>query len=502
MSDDALTRQDPTRDAARDGESVDEADLPGFDTAEESAEGSRTGGTFSRRLSFAFATVAAITALLAAVLISAVWNYQFDQYLRGNLQRIADQMAHVAEQAYPRYGGWTLQTLSVIPRFGSIQGVAIQIVDDTGTIIYDDATMGAAAQNAAATGQDAMAEGVVLRPKGPVASSPVDVNGEQVGAVRVWAYGSGAVLTDRDAQFKRGSFAALTIAAFVAICLASIAGFWYAKRLVRPITRITQTAQALRSGDRDARTGLEGDDEIAELGRTFDEMADAIEADRELERRLTADVAHELRTPLQAIQATVEAMQDGVLPADEERLGTVRDETVRLARLADAILELTRLERGSLPFDLRRIDLAAPVRSAVDTHAALIDSRDIVLHTDITDNVRVIGDGDRLQQAVGNLLSNAARYTKAGGRIEVRLARESGCALIEVADTGIGIAEEDLAHVFNRFWRADAARASATGGLGIGLAVTKEIVERHRGLIGVERRPEGGTRFTIRIPLA
>jgi signal transduction histidine kinase len=328
------------------------------------------------------------------------------------------------------------------------------------------------------------------------------VAGKEVGTVRVWTYSAGALMTARDQKFKRGSLAGLAIAALVAIGFASLGGVWYANRLVRPIERITETAQALKSGDRDARTRLEGDDEIGFLGRTFDEMADSIEADREMERRLTADVAHELRTPLQAIQATVEAMQDGVLPADEERLGIVRDETVRLARLADGILELTRLERGSVPFVCTRLDLAVPVRAAVDTHEALIETRQIVLSVDIAEGIYACVDSDRLQQAVGNLLSNAARYTPAGGRIEVGVRRDIGQAVIEVADTGMGIAEKDLPLVFSRFWRADEARATTSGGLGIGLAVTKEIVERHKGTIGVSRRRGGGSVFAIRLPLA
>jgi len=333
-------------------------------------------------------------------------------------------------------------------------------------------------------------------------TAPVVVQGIQVGTVRVWAYGPGALLTDRDAAFRTGSLTALTIAALVAVAFASIGGLWYSSRLVRPIAEITATAQALRQGDRSARTGFEGDDEIAVLGKTFDEMADAIEADRELERRLTADVAHELRTPLQAIQATVEAMQDGVLPADEERLGIVRDETVRLGRLADAILELTRLERGSVPFEMQRIELGAPIRSAVDTLSALFDVEELTLRVNVTDGIFVTGDLDRLQQAIANLLGNAARYTPAGGSVDVSARVDNGCAIVEVADTGIGIAEENLPHVFSRFWRADEARASSTGGLGIGLAVTKEIVERHKGTIAVASRPGGGTVFTIRLPRA
>jgi len=453
---------------------------------------------FGRRLAVAFASVAAMTVILVAILISLVWNYQFDQYLKGNLERIADGVAQIAQEAYPRYGGWTIQTLSTIPRFGAMSGVAVQIADAHSTLIYDDTT------NYQAGGQQPVGSGgaqAMLNPDGSVMTAPIVVSGVRVGTVRVWAYGDGALLTDRDKQFRSGSLTALTMAALVAVALASLGGLWFSNRLVRPITEMTATVQALRQGDRSARTGFDGDDEIAVLGRTFDEMADAIEADRELERRLTADVAHELRTPLQAIQATVEAMQDGVLPADEERLGIVRDETVRLARLADAILELTRLERGSLPFEMHRIDMAGPVRAAADSYQALVDATDLKFEMDITAGVYVIGDTDRLQQAVSNLLGNAARYTPAGGSIRATVRSENGCAIVEVADTGIGIAEEDIAHVFSRFWRADAARASSTGGLGIGLAVTKEIVERHKGTIGVESAGDG-TRFTIRLPLA
>jgi two-component system, OmpR family, sensor histidine kinase BaeS len=460
--------------------------------------------TFSRRLALAFAVVAALTAALAGLLLSAAWNYQFTQYLHANLQNTADGIAALTEDAYPQLGGWSIQTMSQIPRFGPATGIGVQILDSNGKVVYDDASMNAHVRAVTGLGvaQGALGAGAVLEPRGSVVTSRVMVANKQVGTVRVWTYSAGALMTARDQKFKRGSLAGLAIAALVAIGFASLGGVWYANRLVRPIERITETAQALKSGDREARTRLEGDDEIGFLGRTFDEMADSIEADREMERRLTADVAHELRTPLQAIQATVEAMQDGVLPADEERLGIVRDETVRLARLADGILELTRLERGSVPFVCTRLDLAVPVRAAVDTHEALIETRGIVLSVDMAEGIYACVDSDRLQQAVGNLLSNAARYTPAGGRIEVGVRRDIGQAVIEVADTGMGIAEKDLPLVFSRFWRADEARATTSGGLGIGLAVTKEIVERHKGTIGVSRRRGGGSVFAIRLPLA
>ncbi|HET6498700.1 MAG TPA: ATP-binding protein [Coriobacteriia bacterium] len=475
--------------------------MPGF------ARGRRRGsiasrfgmarGRLTRRVALAFAGVALLTAALAALILSIVWAAQFDAYVEGGLQSTADGAALILARSFEESGTWTIEAFAQMPRFGIMSGLGLQVLDAGGDVIYDDSIMGGLLHGIIGS----LPSGVT-QPTDPVMSAPVVVAGEVVGIVRVWPLSPTGLLTEKDIQFRQSSFLGLAIATLVAVSLASLAGFAFAASLARPIDRITETAEALRSGDRDARTGVRGTDAIGLLGVTFDEMADAIEADRELERRLTADVAHELRTPLQAIQATVEAMQDGVLPADDERLAVVRDETVRLARLADGILELTRLERGSTPMRHERVEADVPVRSAIDAHRALIESCELELVEDLEPNLVVLGDADRLTQAVGNLLSNAARYTPEGGRIEVRLRADGDRAVIAVSDTGIGLPECDTERVFSRFWRADTARDSSSGGLGIGLAIVKEIVERHGGVVAAARRPEGGSVFTVRIPLA
>lgn len=456
----------------------------------------RRAGTLSRRLAIAFAAVAAVTMALAAGILANIWTDQFDAYVREGLQDTANGAAQMLGSAYEQWGGWTASSFSQLPRYGFLSGLALQVLDESGDIIYDDST--------AQTIQEHMMMGrpVASEPEGPVVTAPVVSGDEIVGIVRVWSLSPQGLLSDNDVRFRRSSFAGLTAAAVVSVLLASLAGLVFALTLVRPLDRITATAEALRGGDRNARTGIGGDDAIGMLGRTFDEMADAIEADREMERRLTADVAHELRTPLQAIQATVEAMQDGVYPADPEHLQIVRDETVRLSRLADGILELTRLERGSVPMHLAPLDFADPVRAAIDAHRILLEAAGLTVSENLVTGIRVNGDADRLTQAVGNLLSNAARYTPDGGTVTVTVRRDVDRAVLEVADTGIGIAQEDLERVFSRFWRADDARDRATGGLGIGLSVVREIVERHGGSVGAMRREGGGSVFAIRLPLS
>lgn len=464
---------------------------------------------FSSQLAFAFALVAAFTAIFGGILSYVVWNYQFDRYVRSNLQGIASAIASSSAVAYTQYGGWNFYTFSSIPQVGASSDVAVQILDRNGVVIYDEASLRSHMQLMQKQGSLVPSSTVGANtisknsnPRGEVVTHLITIGDAKLGTVRVWAYGNNALLTDRDLQLRTSVLAALAVAALFSIVISSIAGTLYSRKVSGPISKITKAAQAIRAGNLDARSHLEGEDEIAQLGLTFDRMADSVKADRELERRLTSDVAHELRTPLMAIQVTVEGMQDGILPADAHHLGTIGHETRRLSRLTNAILELSRLENGSLPFTFAPLDFNNPVRAAIDAHSSLIELGSLTLESDLKPGLRVIGDMDRLQQAVGNLLSNAARYTLEGGIISVRTYSEGDQAIVEVADTGIGISEENLDKLFRRFWRADDARARQTGGVGVGLSIAKEIVDRHKGCIEVASVAGEGTTFKIKIPLA
>lgn len=312
----------------------------------------------------------------------------------------------------------------------------------------------------------------------------------------VWNVGYAGEPRDEDLLF------AIVIAGVTALVLSIILGLYFAVGIARPIQRISDAASAIKEGDLSARTRLSGDDQLGQLGQRFDEMADAIERDRNLERQLIGDVAHELRTPLMAIQATVEAIQDGVFEADEQHLNTISFETRRLGRLVEALLHLNRLENGTTEIKHDLVNLSSVVAGLSTTHEALLEGAGIMFFTDIEPNVMIIGDQDLLSQAVTNLLSNAVRYTPENGMVTIDLSRERGFAKISVTDTGVGIAEDDMKKVFSRFWRADVARQNVDGGLGIGLALVKEVVDQHRGNVSVESRLGEGSTFIMRIPLA
>ena len=331
----------------------------------------------------------------------------------------------------------------------------------------------------------------------------VDGKGNVVGMVRLWAFGSDALLTKSDAAFRANSYGAIAGAAAIAVVLACVIGYFVSRSLTKPILRITSTASQLRNGDLTARSGVRGTDEIGQLGETFDDMATSLEKDIKLEHRLTSDVAHELRTPLMAMQATVEAMQDGVLPADDEHFETVASEVRRLSRLVDAMLRLSRLENSTKEMKTERTDMVYLVKSLVSSQHQLFHERGLHLrfvdetpHGECNADV----DPDMIREAIVNLMSNAMRYTNEDGWVKVSVGSDRSDVIVSVQDTGIGIAKEDIPQTFSRFWRSDVSRERVSGGLGVGLSITKEIVDRHNGTISVKSELGRGTTFTLRIP--
>lgn len=456
--------------------------------------------SYTMRVTACFGLIAAMTALVAIGVLSFVWDQHFQSYTKENMQSLADSVATRVADIYRETGGLNNSEVIAVAKYAESlsSGAGIVITDNMRhSIVYDSAAIGSGIGLADLNGP-------TLAPP-PSASgietSNIVVNGVAVGSVRVWVYGSDALLTHTDEQFRDQSYQAMFIAAAAAIVLASCIGFLFARALVSPINRMTKTAKAIAEGDMSARTELHGEDEVARLGETFDAMADSIERDRELERRLTTDVAHELRTPLMAIQSTVEAMVDGVFEADEERLETVNSEVQRLSRLVNAILKLSRLESRTTPMKEEPLDLGQLIQGIILTHEAFAVDSGLSLSYQAEPDVWVMGDSDMIRQATANLISNAVRYTPEGGSITVSVSRGPEMAAVAVRDTGIGLTPEDAKMVFSRFWRADAGRNRESGGLGVGLAVVKEIVDRHQGYVTVEGEEGKGACFTIHLPM-
>lgn len=467
----------------------------------------RSGMSYATRMAASFALTSIMTVLVLVGVVAVVWSGAFMDYTRTNMTDIAEATAVRLAAAYESSGKWSTSLLSEIADSSIVsEDIGLQVVDASGTIVYDDSWPAAAVVGPAGSAPRETHGLTSSAPTDASASVTRDItlgNGTVVGQVRLWVFGSDALLGKADTAFRDRTFNAMFIASIAAVIIAVIIGIFVSRMLTNPLRRITGTAKQIRDGDLSARTGLRGDDEIDRLGETFDEMATSLEKDLKHERRITSDVAHELRTPLMAMLATVEAMQDGVLPCDDEHLETVASETRRLSRLVQQMLDLSRMENRTTPLKLEPVDLVPFVQRIVDGQQQLFMNRDLRLRfsDDTQGRSAVIEvDADMITQAVVNLMSNAMRYTPEGGWVVVSVKADRKNVQIIVSDTGIGIAKEDLSRIFGRFWRADASRAREAGGLGVGLSVTQQIVERHHGYISVESELEKGTTFTIHLP--
>lgn len=278
--------------------------------------------------------------------------------------------------------------------------------------------------------------------------------------------------------------------------------------LASPLLRLESTANAFARGDHTARAELWGSRETRAVAKAFNRMADDVErtvqelrAEERLKSRFVSDVSHELRSPLTAIRGMAETLAEGdVAPADADRfLNTIVREADRLARLADDLLTLQRIEGATGELPIRRVDLGEVAARAISAMEHLVESRNVAVELS-GKGPAVLGDPDRLQQVVANLLDNASRVMKDGGTIRVIIGSEGDSATVSVLDQGPGIGSEDLPRIFDRFYRAEPGRERSKGGAGLGLAIVKAIVDRHAGRIEAAARPEGGARFTVYLP--
>ncbi|MFJ6199458.1 sensor histidine kinase [Micromonospora sp. NPDC092111] len=233
--------------------------------------------------------------------------------------------------------------------------------------------------------------------------------------------------------------------------------------------------------------------------RSFNRMADSLQRGEERQRRLVADVAHELRTPLANLRGYLEALSDGVITPDQDLFASLHDEAMLQQRIVDDLQDLALAEAGKLAYHRVTVDLAELLETCGTAHHARAESAGVSLRV-AAGPVAVYADPDRLRQVVGNLVTNAVRATAAGGSVRLVASRTETQAVVRVVDSGSGIPADALPHVFDRFWRADAARSRRTGGSGLGLAIARQIVTDHQGTITVASEVGVGTTFTITLP--
>ena len=292
-------------------------------------------------------------------------------------------------------------------------------------------------------------------------------------------------------------------ASFIAIILAVVLGSLISRSLTRPIRDLTEATHAMAEGDLTQKVPVRSQDELGELTIAFNKMATDLARATQAREQMTADIAHDLGTPLTVLGGYLEAMQDGVLTATPERIATMHTEIVHLQRLVQDLRTLSLADAGQMSLDRKQVDVGAFLRRVAASYQLRAESQGVVLDVDTQSAPLSIQiDEGRMTQVLGNLVSNALRYTPDGGEILLTAVPSTeNHLLITVSDTGTGIAPEDVSRIFQRFYRADQARGLQTGNSGLGLAIARSIVNAHGGEISVKSEVGQGTRFEIFLPL-
>ena len=305
-------------------------------------------------------------------------------------------------------------------------------------------------------------------------------------------------------DFRASFNEALMVAMLVATVAALALSFLFSRSVVAPVLVMASATQKIAEGRNDERVQVIGEDELAQLGNRFNQMAERLDQVEAMRRRLIGDVSHELRTPLTSIKGAMEGLMDGVLPANEETFQEIHAEADRLNRLVDDLQELSRVEDRAIQLRVQPVHIAPILQAVIKRFAPQAEAKGIILDLDLpSDLPPVDADEDRTIQILTNLTGNALQYTPEGGGVTIMAKREHGEIQISVRDSGVGIPSEDLSKIFDRFYRVDKSRSRATGGgSGIGLTIARALVEAQGGRIWADSAGEGwGSTFTFTLPV-
>jgi len=328
---------------------------------------------------------------------------------------------------------------------------------------------------------------------------PILSNFKRVGTVLVGSMIDSS-LTGIDERFLSSITSSLLWATLVSGLIALVLGLVFAGRVTRPIGQLHDAARRVAEGNFSVPVPVAGGDELAELSVSFNTMTEELRRLEEEKKRIIADAAHELRTPVTLIQGTVEAMLDGIYPLDRTSLESVHEETIRLSRLIDTLRELELIDSGELDLEFGEVDLLELARKALPLFASQAAAKGIDLGVAGELPVLVKGDYLRLGEVLYNLLSNAIKYSPKGSVVRASVGEREGRPLLVVEDSGPGIPPAERQRVFERFYRLDASRAQDRGGRGLGLAIAQEIVKAHGGSIEAGDSGLGGAAFIVRFP--
>lgn len=434
--------------------------------------------------------------LSAALFLRELIIKDFREYLEGEIEdRVYMIMASI-EGSYEKYSGWNEDALKEEVIRALMLGYEVRMLDMNGKELIDTdkaiESLSPLIKRRILAITDFPIGESLLNKKAFIAY-PLFLGGKEIGQLEIRSIGLKGD-SGKEAIFIKRSNRFLILSLFGLGGLSIILSLFFSRRLTNPIKKLTAAARDISKGNIKSRVSISGNNEISELGRTFNTMAENLEIQESLRKKLRSNIAHELRTPLSAIQGELEGMIDGLIRVDRERLMSLYEETGRLKKIIEGIEELSKAEASILELRKELISLKPFLDNIKERFEKLFIDKGINLELECDETLTLYADPDKLSQIIINLLSNALKATGKGGNVLISAGRKGTYIFIEVMDTGSGIKEEELPFVFERFYKVSG------DGLGLGLAISKELAEAHGGRIEVKSEFGKGSTFTFYIP--
>lgn len=457
--------------------------------------------TLRGRLSLAFAAVALLSVAVAGVLVNTSFRWRFEKYVKHGLDEHADRLARVAGDLLDREGAWTPGASVQMTHWAVLDDLQIRLDDTNGRLIWQPTS----------ADLDNMRRMMGISKPNPVgvisphtARVPVMAAGRLAGYLTVTGNRAAGMYSEDDLSFLYVSALILVAAALASALLGVGIGSVLARHLTSPLDDIDRMARRIRRGDLESRLALSGSEEFETLAASLNHMAETLSHQERFRRSLTADVAHELRTPLAGVRGQLEALVDGVWEPTPERLAGCLNEIMRLVRLVEDLERLNEAENPTLPLRLVNTSAKDLLTQVGSVFAPQMAEKRLEFRLEApAEPLAVQVDADKVVQILVNLMSNAMKYTPAGGAVTLGARRNDreGTVSFYVADNGPGIPAGEKSLIFERFFRGDRSRSRATGGAGIGLSIARALAERHGGRLSVESAPGAGSVFTLTLPL-
>jgi signal transduction histidine kinase len=454
------------------------------------------------KLTISYISITLISVFLISIITNLLLDKHFKEYVIKNQDHKNEEIASLVSQQFKPGEGWDIDSIEDICISALGQGMIIKVEDPSGDVIWDarlhdnslcEQMLHHMEQNMSSRYPNW--EGGYVENVYPVVSDKLG----KVGTVIIGYYGP-YYFSDSDLAFIYTMNRLLVGVGVFSLVLSLFLGWIMSKRLSTPISRAIATARMISKGYfNDRITEKSNTKETAQLTETINNLAEVLEKQEALRKQLTADVAHELRTPLATLQSHMEAMIDGIWKPDTERLKSCHEEIMRINRMIGDLEKLARYESENLILTKSNFDISELIRNIINNFEKDFLNKDVKIKF-VGENTGLKADKDKISQVIVNLLSNAIKYTPQGGTVCVTVKDCDDTVEITVEDNGMGISPEDLPHIFERFYRADKSRNRLTGGAGIGLTITKAIVEAHKGKIQVQSKINEGTKFIVLLP--